>query len=111
MTFCTNDKQSAKLPHLRLLFPAFFLELLVKLIKPFTCLQKLFVFALYEAGCKSDSILIIAFLLHSFLGFKFRVAAQNDVGTSSCHVGSDRDCSKTTCLCDDLCFLFMMLCI
>ena len=109
MAFRTDYAKSAQFSDLFLLLTSFFLVFLVERLEFLACLQQLLVIALNEAGGKCDGLFIVAFFRHFLLGFKLRISAQDDVGTSSCHVCSYRDGSQTSRLCDYLSFLLMLL--
>ena len=109
MALRADDMQSAQFDDFFVLFLALCFELLIIFIIHFSRGQEFFVLERDLTGSVGDGIFIIPILTHLFFGFKFRVAAQDDIRTTSGHVGGDGDRVQAACFRDDRGFAFVML--
>ncbi len=112
VTLRTDDAQTAQLYYLFLLFPSLFLVLFVKLLELVSCLQQLLIVALHETGGKCDGFLVVASLLpfHFFASNSGLPPSMMSVPLPAMLVAIVIS-SETSRLCDDLRFLFMLLCV
>ena len=90
MTFRTDNANASQLAHSLLLRRALRLILFEKLLERLSGFQKVRIVALNEAGRKCDLLLVILQIFHSPAGLELRISAQDDIGTTTCHVGRDR---------------------
>ena len=109
MSLRTYYTETAQLSDFVLLFLSLLLVFLMEGLEFLSGFEKFRIVALDETCGERDGVGIISVGCHLTLRFEFRVSAQDDVGTSSGHVGCDRDSSEASCLCDDLGFLLMLL--
>ena len=91
MPLGTDDTQTAECFNLLLLFRAFFLIFFQKLLEHFTRMQQLRIITRHEAGRERNLLVGKLLRLHFAFRLKFRIAAQNNVGTTTSHIGRDRD--------------------
>ena len=86
MPFCADDEQSSGCDDLFGFGPDLLLELFVELSVMRTRRHDLFGDRLRGTGGKRDDRLVVLLLAHLCLREIFRVAAEQDVGTTACHI-------------------------
>ena len=109
MSLRSDYRKSSELHDLVVLFIRIYLELLIVLSVYLSRMVQLFVVSVRESSREAYRLLIKTFFPHSLLRLERRVSAEQDIGSTSCHVGRDRDLIETTCLSDDLSFSLMLL--
>ncbi len=108
MPFGTDDAQTAERSDFFLLRGTLCLIFVQQFLEHFPRVQQFRIVAGHKAGGERN-LLVGKFLgFHFLFRFEFRVAAQNDIGTTACHVGRDGDRAQTACFGNDLRFLFML---
>ena len=109
MSCCTHDEKTACLSYLFCLVlyfsPVFFDKLLIL----GSCVKYLLIVCFSVAGSLDYHFLAEIELSHFVLCKEFLVTAELDIRTTSCHICSNGNCAQLTCLCNDLCFLFVEL--
>ena len=109
MSLSTYYTKASQFSDFFLFFFSLLLILLMECLEFLSGFEKFRIVALDETCGERDGVGIISAGCHLTLRFEFRVSAQDDIGTSSGHVGCNRDSSEASCLCDDLGFLLMLL--
>ena len=111
MTFGTDNAQTAQFLYLGLFVCTCCLIVFMEFMEHLTGTVHFRILTVHIAGSEGNLFFGEALLQHILLRFEFRVAAQNNVGTTACHVGCDGYCTQTACFCNDGSFLVMLLCI
>ena len=109
MTLCTEDVETACLLDSNSLFLYLCVELIVKLTVKLSCSEDLLVVCISETDSLGDYLLGDLTLSQFCSCEEFSVTAQHDIGTTSCHVGSDGNSAVLTGLSNDLSFLSVLL--
>ena len=108
MALGTDDAQTAQFHNLLLLISTFCLIFFQQLMEGFSGLVQFRIVTGYEAGGERNLLFCEAVLRHLFFRFEFRVAAQDDIGTTTCHVGGDGHSTQPSGFCHDGGFLVML---
>ncbi len=109
MALGTHDVQASQFPDLLLLFRPLLLEFFMEPLKLRSGSQQPLVFRVEEAGGKGDFLFGKFHPGHFYLGFKLWIASQDDVRTSTSHIGGDGDGPQPSGFGYDLGFLLVLL--
>ena len=111
MTFCTQNVQTAGLLDCLCLFLDFFAELFVQFLIYGSCVQHFLIVCICIADCFCNDFFRIFPLPHFCLGKEFGITTQHNIRTTTSHIGGNGNCTQLTSLCNDLCFLCVILCV
>ncbi len=111
MTLCTKDIETACLLDSNCLLLDFCVVLVIEFTVELSCFEYLCIVGICKADSLCDDLFRDFTLSHLCSCKELSVTSQHDIGTTSSHVGSDSNCTVLACLCYDLSFLCMLLCV
>ena len=109
MPFCTQNIQTACFLDRHCFFLDFLTEFAVQFLIFFSGCQYFFIVGIGVTDGFCDDFFRICFLPHFCSCQKFCITAQHNIRTTTSHVGCNGNCTQLTSLCNNFCFLCVIL--
>ena len=111
MSFRTHNVKTAGLSYLFSLALNFFLILVIQFSECISCIDDFFIIGFRITCSFFNKLLCKALLTHCGFCHILCVTAEDDIGTTTCHVGCDCYRTELTCLSNNFSLFFMLFCI